>query len=125
MGQTAELNLAVFQAEKDKVIPGKEIKSNWHQRVWCTWGKHNSVWLEHQEHVGETQGMKLQSGLPNLQRMINVIQKFRFYPFAMGPQRRVFKQCPDIIRFVFHKWNSGDQNKEELAGEEVRVRETS
>lgn len=28
-GERAELNLVVFQAEKDKVIPGKEVKANW------------------------------------------------------------------------------------------------
>lgn len=55
VGETAELNLVVFQAEKDKVIPGKEIKANWHERAWCILEKtYNSVWLEHWVYVGET-----------------------------------------------------------------------
>lgn len=56
-GEKAELNLAVLQAEKNKVIPGKKIKANWHERAWCTLGKtYNSVWLEHWIYVGRHKG---------------------------------------------------------------------
>lgn len=52
-------------------------------------------------------------------------KEFSLYPFAVRAQRRVFKRCTNIIRFVFHKWNSGNHREEELAGEESGVRETS
>lgn len=53
------------------------------------------------------------------------MQKSSDFSFAKGAQRRVFKQCIDIIRFIFHKWNSGSHVEEELAGEKTGVRETS
>lgn len=69
--------------------------------------------------MGDTRDEVAKQTVSNLGRTLNVIQEFGLYPFAVGAQRSVLKQCTDIIRFVFHKWNSGTTGRRNWQGKSL------